>query len=246
MDDGDDVVVRYTLDVDYGQFELLDMRLCIRDDAGHLPGLILDIGSFEQGIPLIVFRQYGDVPVEVTLLSAAPAPLGSDWQDVIEFSVVAGEAASISGWGGEGASELGLTRGVEYRVRYAVSNADGAGRVFDPPYPEDYRLDLWPAPADRAVMVVGESGAGAYWNLQTSAREAGILVNSTVPEGQRFRALVDAAFREHPELREKIRAGRSEFVLGVIAYTQQARPYGDAEPDAFAAPTAIEALALDG
>ena len=54
------------------------------------------------------------------------------------------------------------------------------------------------------------------------------------------------AFRDHPEWRERIRAGRKQWVSGAIASTQQYFPKEISPPDAFAVPELIESIAWEG
>jgi len=242
---GHDGLVRYELFTDYGQFELNDVHLHEVRDGSPLPGLIVDSSTFEYGIALVVFREGGTIAVDVDIFEAEPTPLGSEWQDVMECSVTAGESAWIAGWGNHGGGEIGLVEGLSYRIRYAVSGADESDGVSDPPHPELYRVDVWRAPLAAARVMVAASAAGTYWNAQHEARAAATEVAS-LPEGERFRALAELAFRDHPEWREKIRAGQRQWVSGVVAYTQKYFPRELPPPDAFAVPELIESIAWEG
>ena len=83
--------MRYELFTDYGQFEINDVRLHEGRDDSPLPGFIVDSSTFEYGIALVVFREWGTITVDVDVLEAEPTPLGQG---------VAGRPRILGGCGG--------------------------------------------------------------------------------------------------------------------------------------------------
>lgn len=149
-----------TVNADYSQFYVMNI--------GDLPGELTDTylaHNFESygNLLLVAARQFGRIPVDVTVYEARPEALEMDWQDAVEVSIVAMPLTTVSGWMAEkGDLRPALEEGGAYRVRYAISSGDDAPANGDLVV-ERYRLDFWPEPASAAVVLRQESAFGRYW-----------------------------------------------------------------------------------
>lgn len=214
-----------TVTIDYSQFYLDGVRAHAEPSARF--GLA-SVEHWEEEYPrvlLTALRQYSHVPIDIEVLDSSPAPLGPDWEDVLEFSVTALERPGLSGWeNGPDDLRLSLTAGEPYRVRYAIANGDEAHNdSWDPPFAESYLIRIWPEPLS-PWRTVAESAAGRYWNFQPAADAAWAEVR-TLPEGVRTAAMIERAFREHPESAGPTARGEQRWRLGIAAYTQKVWPH---------------------
>lgn len=109
----------------------------------------------------------GSVAFRVEQLEDEPPLPGSDWADVVEASVdLPGTALWLSAF--DDGAELSTTMSGWHRARYSclgfAAGADVDTVVADETAPDEYMLQLWPAPpaADRVVRVSGS--AAQYWH----------------------------------------------------------------------------------
>jgi hypothetical protein len=91
----------------------------------------------------------GSTRVTVEVLDA-PAPIGDEWEDVVEASFRPTRAkVFLLQWGGERAGVLPLAP-IDYRVRYSATGMDQARQENTlregEPVLDRYLLQLWPAP----------------------------------------------------------------------------------------------------
>lgn len=170
---------RLDVDVDSSQFSLRfegdpDRRTSIEDlqaavlrEPDHPP-------SYEPGVetPLVesvngdsfkfvVAREYGLTPVETVVLDAESTDDPS-WEDAAELSFTATFAVVLAGWASDDPSHvLPLQEGVDYRLRYSVRGAQPSWGGDDDP--DEYRIEVWPAPITPPRMLRATSQWAGYW-----------------------------------------------------------------------------------
>ncbi|WP_228684703.1 hypothetical protein [Amycolatopsis thermoflava] len=109
----------------------------------------------------------GNVGLTVEVLDG-PAPVGEDWEEVVEVSFRPQTAAvRLVQWAGEASWPLDLEP-VDYRVRYCASGMDRARakdtRLSGEPPLDRYLLQLWPTPPADDAVVRETSATAAYWH----------------------------------------------------------------------------------
>jgi len=116
---------------------------------------------------LITGLHTGRTRVTVEVLDA-PAPIGDEWEDVVEasFRPVTAKVALVQ-WAGEASWPLPLAP-IDYRVRYSATGMDRARRrdtlLAGEPLLDRYLLQLWPAPLAPDAVIRETSRCAAYWN----------------------------------------------------------------------------------
>ena len=116
---------------------------------------------------LITGLHTGSTRVTVEVLDA-PAPIGDEWEDMVEASFrPMGAKVFLLQWGGETAGLLPLAP-VDYRVRYSATGMDRARQkdtllAGEPPL-DRYLLQLWPAPPAADAVIRETSRCAAYWH----------------------------------------------------------------------------------
>jgi hypothetical protein len=116
---------------------------------------------------LITGLHTGSTRVTVEVLDA-PAPIGDEWEDIVEASFRPTRAkVFLLQWGGETAGLLPLAP-VDYRVRYSATGMDRARQkdtLLAGESPLDrYLLQLWPAPPAPDAVIRETSRCAAYWH----------------------------------------------------------------------------------
>ena len=164
---------------------------------------------------LITGLHTGRTRVTVEVLDA-PAPIGDEWEDVVEasFRPVTAKVALVQ-WAGEASWPLPLAP-IDYRVRYSATGMDRA-RGRDPllagePLLDRYLLQLWPAPLAPDAVIRETSRCAAYWNAH-----ARTLPSPPTP-------------RERAEAKRRERAAR-EQARQEAARAFEARRWGGRLPD---------------
>jgi hypothetical protein len=116
---------------------------------------------------LITGLHTGSTRVTVEVLDA-PAPIGDEWEDVVEASFrPTRPKVFLLQWGGERAGVLPLAP-IDYRVRYSATGMDQA-RQEDTlregePVLDRYLLQLWPASPAPDAVIRETSRCAAYWH----------------------------------------------------------------------------------
>lgn len=115
----------------------------------------------------------GSIQVTVEVLDA-PAPVGDEWEDVVEVSFrPTAEQVFLVQWAGEASWPLSLDR-IDYRVRYCATGMDRAcevdTRLAGEPLVDRYLLQFWPAPAEADAVIRETTEIAAYWHA--AARSA--------------------------------------------------------------------------
>ena len=109
-------------------------------------------------------RDNGPTRVTVEVLDA-PAPIGDEWEDVVEASFrPATTKVALVQWGGEHCP-LALAP-IDYRVRYSATGMDrvrGRYTLLEPPL-DRYLLQLWPALQAPDAVIRETSHYAAYWH----------------------------------------------------------------------------------
>jgi hypothetical protein len=173
---------------------------------------------------LVAVRQFGRLPVDVEVLDTEPGPEGRAFQDVVEFSLPVHASLALTGWDPfDAGGVLPVRPSTTYRVRYAIADADLADGVTEPPYPERYRLRLWPQSWAPPRRVRVESAIGRYWSVQPFATRAKAAVESR-PPGTRTAAMLDIGIREQPDVARRIAAGEAAYRMVLAAYAQKIWP----------------------
>ena len=116
---------------------------------------------------LITGLHTGPTRVTVEVLDA-PAPIGDEWEDVVEASFRPTRAkVFLLQWGGGRAGVLPLAP-IDYRVRYSATGMDQArGRdtlLAGEPLLDQYLLQLWPASPAPDAVIRETSRCAAYWH----------------------------------------------------------------------------------
>jgi hypothetical protein len=109
----------------------------------------------------------GHTRITVEVLDA-PAPIGDEWEDVVEasFRPVTAKVALVQ-WAGEASWPLPLAP-IDYRVRYSATGMDRArGRdtlLAGELLVDRYLLQFWPAPPAPDAVIRQTSRCAAYWH----------------------------------------------------------------------------------
>ena len=159
---------------------------------------------FEGAILLITARQWGQLPVSVNLWSDRPADLTDDWGDVVEVSLPQTEGVFVGGWEQQPDDLLvPLLSNAPHRVRYAIANMDD-GDAFraEPPYPERYRVDLWPEVEKPGAVMRQTSKAGRSWHVSRGMDllRHEIVERRSQTEEARLEEFAERSFASYPEL----------------------------------------------
>jgi hypothetical protein len=157
----------------------------------------------------------GHTRVTVEVLDA-PAPIGDEWEDVVEASFRPATAkVALVQWAGEASWPLPLAP-IDYRVRYSATRMDQAQRrdtlLAGEPVQDRYLLQLWPAPLAPDAVIRQTSRSAAYWHAHARTLPA----PPTPQERAEFKR------REHAA---RERAGRE------AALAAEARRWGGRLPD---------------
>ena len=157
----------------------------------------------------------GHTRVTVEVLDA-PAPIGDEWEDVVEASFRPATAkVALVQWAGEASWPLPLVP-IDYRVRYSATGMDRArGRdtlLAGEPLLDRYLLQLWPAPLAPDAVIRETSRCAAYWHAH-----ARTLPSPPTP-------------RERAEAKRRERAAR-ERVGREAARAAEAHRWGGRLPD---------------
>lgn len=158
------------LHVHYGQFYVESRTDDYFDDlaearAGQVNGLC---GAAVPGLLFLTTGLHtGNVHVTVEVLDS-PAPVGDDWEDVVEVSFrPETESVHLVQWAGEASWPLALER-TDYRVRYCASGMDRAHaqdtRLDWQPLVDRYLMQLWPAAAAADTVIRQTSESAGYWH----------------------------------------------------------------------------------
>lgn len=203
------------VDADYSQIELHP------GEGGHLANLE-EVGLVIGGeyAVLTTARHHGTVTMDVEVLDA-PAPLDPTWDTAVEFSMLTGQDACVSGWAGSGHLEIPTPAGLQVRVRYVVIDGEPASAWSDVPDTETerYLLQLWPAPVSAARTIAATTPWSQYWAFGPAA-EALIAELSTVPDPGRLEVVIDRALTDHPDVTAHLRAGQDAYQAGIVRYAQ--------------------------
>jgi hypothetical protein len=155
----------------------------------------------------------GHTRVTVEVLDA-PAPIGDEWEDVVEASFRPAKVALVQ-WAGEASWPLPLAP-IDYRVRYSATGMDRArGRdtlLAGEPLLDRYLLQIWPAPLAPDAVIRETSQCAAYWHAHARS-----LPSPPTP-------------RERAEAKQRERAAR-ERVGREAARAAEARRWGGRLPD---------------
>jgi len=157
----------------------------------------------------------GHTRVTVEVLDA-PAPIGDEWEDVVEASFRPATAkVALVQWAGQASWPLPLVP-IDYRVRYSATGMDRAqGRDTLPagePLLDRYQLQFWSAPLAPDAVIREASRCAAYWHAHAR----------TLPSPPTSLERADAKRREQ-EARERVRRE--------AAKTAEARRWGGRLPD---------------
>src|SRR5215471_20895717 len=98
----------------------------------------------------------------------APAPIGDEWEEVVEASFRPETAGLyLVQWAGEASWTLPLAP-IDYRVRYSATGMDRAREqdtlLEGEPLLDRYLLQLWPAPPAPDAVIRETSEQAAYWH----------------------------------------------------------------------------------
>jgi len=116
---------------------------------------------------LITGLHTGSTRITIEVLDA-PAPIGNEWQDVVEASFRPATAkVALVEWGYGASWPLPLIP-IDYRVRYSASGMDPARErdtlLAGEPLLDRYLLQLWPAPPAPDAVIRETSECAAYWH----------------------------------------------------------------------------------
>jgi len=163
------IVFDQEIQVHYGQFY-------VQSRPDFFVGLIESIGGQANGlcgaaVPGLLFLitglHTGHTSVTVEMLGA-PAPIGDEWEDVVEASFRPATArVALVQWAGEASWPLPLAP-IDYRVRYSATGMDRARRrdtlLAGEPLLDRYLLQLWPAQPAPDTVIRETSRCAAYWH----------------------------------------------------------------------------------
>ena len=164
------IVFDQEIHVDYGQF-YVESRT---DD--FFEGLTESRGGQANGlcgaaVPGLLFLttglHTGHTRVTVEVLDA-PAPIGDEWEDVVEASFRPATAkVALVQWAGQASWPLPLAP-IDYRVRYSATGMDRAQQrdtlLAGEPVQDRYLLQFWPAPLAPDAVIRETSRSAAYWH----------------------------------------------------------------------------------
>ena len=202
-----------TVSADFSQFYLFNVGSIDPNAHGKFLALHQD-----DSVMLTAARQFGDLPVSVTLFEGRPNELGPEWENIAEVSIIATDSSSVGGWMPEPEDlELGLDDGVEYRLRYALSGATEASITQSDEVTELYRIDLWPEPVSAEAPVRRDAKFGFYWHMSqtTSAVRDEIYARSVPLEQARIEEFADRAFTLFPELVADLKTDEPTYLSGL-------------------------------
>jgi hypothetical protein len=174
---------------------------------------------------LITARQSGVVPAEVQVHDDRP-PLDPRWDTVTEWSVRTGAGMTLGGWAHETSMAVPVPAGVDLRVRYVVLDGQAGADQWrrhgggDELPAERYLLQVWPAAAAAAEVLVADAPWAQYWAFGPSAA-AVVAGLAGMPDPGRLVAVVDRALDAHPDVRARVAAGDDRYRVGVIRYVQE-------------------------
>ncbi len=124
-------------------------------------------------VVILLARRSGGSAVRIVLQESQP-PLGKEWEDIVEVSLVlpAGRQMRWASWAGESGGPLAVAPST-YRLRLCARGRDaGAQDEFADGVVDTYLVELWPAPAALdAVLRVGSDDA-RYWHRTWGSRRS--------------------------------------------------------------------------
>jgi len=195
------IVFDQEIHVDYRQFYVesgsgwaADLNESLGGQANGLCGAAVPGQLF-----LITGLHTGRARVTVEVLDA-PAPIGDEWEDVVEasFRPVTAKVALVQ-WAGEASWPLPLAP-IDYRVRYSATGMDRArGRdtlLAGEPLVDRYLLQLWPAPLAPDAVIRETSRCAAYWNAHARTLPSPPTPQERAEAKQRERAAREQARQE--------------------------------------------------
>jgi hypothetical protein len=170
------VLMDEVVETDYGQLDLWvdgDGGDAEDEDEGDVQATFADqvnglAGAATPGrIYLNLARRSGGSPVRIEAHDEE-APLGQDWEDIVEVSTVVGQEGrgGWTSWAGEDGGELELPSG-PCRVRVSARGRDAGADGEDADEPVDfYLVQLWPAPVEPDVIVRVGSDDARSWHRE--------------------------------------------------------------------------------
>jgi hypothetical protein len=164
------IVFDQEIHVQYGQFYVESrtdnfFEAMTESQVGQANGLC---GAAVPGLLFLITGLHtGRTRVTVEVLDA-PAPIGDEWEDVVEASFRPATATvALVQWAGEASWPLPLAP-IDYRVRYSATGLDRARRrdtlLAGEPMLDRYLLQLWPAPLAPDAVIRETSRCAAYWH----------------------------------------------------------------------------------
>jgi hypothetical protein len=160
---------------------------------------------------LITGFHTGSTRVTVEVLDAH-APIGDEWEDVIEASFLPATArVALVQWAGAASWPLPLAS-IDYRVRYSATGMDRA-RERDTlragePLLDRYLLQLWPAPLAPDAVIRETSRCAAYWHAHTRTLPTPPTPRERAEAKRRERAAREQVGREASQGRRGAPLGR--------------------------------------
>ena len=141
----------------------------------------------------------GRTRVTVEVLEAA-APIGEEWEDVVEASYRPSTAkVALVQWAAEASWPLPLAP-IDYRVRYSGIGMDRAQQrdtvLAGEPLLDRYLLQFWPAPPAADAVIRETSRQAAYWNSHARTLPAPPTPEERAELKQREQAARERAGRE--------------------------------------------------
>jgi hypothetical protein len=208
------IVFDREIHVHYGQF-YVESRM--GDD--FFEGLTETLGGQANGlcgaaIPGLLFLttglHTGHTRVTVEMLDA-PAPIGDEWEDVVEASFRPATArVALVQWAGEASWPLPLAS-IDYRVRYSGTGMDRARSrdtlLAGEPLLDRYLLQLWPAPPAPDAVIRETTRWAAYWHAHARARPSPPTPQERAEAKRREQAAREQAGRETARAAEVRRWG---------------------------------------
>ena len=163
------IVFDQEIHVHYGQFYVQDQTPFETEMnesfGGQANGLC---GAAVPGLLFLITGLHtGQTRVTIEVLDA-PAPIGDEWEEVVEASFRPETAGLyLVQWAAEASWTLPLAP-IDYRVRYSATGMDRAREqdtlLEGEPLLDRYLLQLWPAPPAPDAVIRETSEQAAYWH----------------------------------------------------------------------------------
>ena len=145
-----------------GDPESSDLKACFRGQANGL------CGTASSGVmSLVTGLHTGQVGLTVEV-SDAPPEVDSSWEEIVEAPFLVSDLpVALYEWGEASGQPLSLPQG-QYRARYSARNmqagSDQDTSADDETIIDEYRLQLWPAPASPDQVIRQTSSIAANWH----------------------------------------------------------------------------------